>query len=121
MFNTNELEFLKNVLIESESYDDMTLSLIDKIDNTTKAMNECNQCLWSFYWDCEYGELCGLFKATREEVKSLTGKMAYFGEVLGKFTEVKGVIEETDILLISDDPLEVLLSFECGYNPMDHV
>lgn len=121
MFNINELEFLKNVLIESETQDKMILSLIDKIDNVVKTLSECKQCLWSFYYDCRYGEICGLFKATEEEVKELIGKEVYFGEVLGKHSEVYGSIEPSDIMLVSDEPLEVLLSFESGYNPLEYI
>ena len=41
MFEINELEFLKNVLKNTESQDEMTLSLIDKIDNVVKLASEC--------------------------------------------------------------------------------
>ena len=47
MFEINELEFLKNVLKNTESQDEMALSLIDKIDNVVKLASECKECLWS--------------------------------------------------------------------------
>lgn len=75
MFEIKELEFLREVLKSTESQDEMTLSLIDKIDNVVKSANECKECLWSFYWDCgRQGEVEGLFKATREEVENAIGK-----------------------------------------------
>ena len=50
IFEIKELEFIKKVLKCTESQDEMTLSLIDKIDNVLKTASEYKQCLWSFYW-----------------------------------------------------------------------
>ena len=122
MFEINELEFMCKVLKDTESQDEMTLSLIDKIDNVVKSASECKECLWSFYWDCSrQGEVEGLFKATKEEVENAIGKEVYFGEILGKHSEVYGTLEEGEIELISDNPIEVMNATESGYNPLEYL
>lgn len=122
MFNIKELKFIQNVLKSTESQDEMTLDLIDKIKNTIEIANECKECLWSFYWDCgRNGELEGLFKATKEEVQNAIGKTAYFGEVLGKHSDIYGTIEEREIQLVSDDPMKVISSTESGFNPLNYI
>lgn len=122
MFNIKELTFIQNVLKSTESQDEMTLDLIDKIKNIIEIANECKECLWSFHWSCgRQGDLDGLFKATKEEVKNVIGKTAYFGEVLGKHSEVYGTLEEHEIELVSDDPIKVMNSEESGFNPLNYV
>ena len=122
MFEIKELEFLTKVLKATESQDEMTLSLIDKIDNVIKSTNECKECLWSFYWDCgRQGEVEGLFKATKEEIENAIGKEIYFGEILGKYSEVCGEFEESDVELVSDNPIEVMNATESGYNPLEYL
>ncbi len=80
------------------------------------------ECLWRFYWNCgRQGEIEGIFKATKEEVDNAIGKDVYFGEILGKHSEVYGTIEEGEITLESDDPLVVKNAVESGYNPLDYL
>jgi hypothetical protein len=83
--------------------------------------------LWSFYFDCgRSGSLDGLFVATEEEVNSVIGKHAYFGEVLGKHSEVYGDIEPNDIhkLNISPEAVEEVSAHLgdtwSGFNPLDY-
>ena len=122
MFEIKELEFLRKVLKDTESQDEMTLCLIDKISNVIKSASEGKECLWSFYWDCgRQGKVEGLFKATKEEVENAIGKEVYFGEILGKHSEVYGTIEEGEIELVSDDPIEVMSATESGYNPLEYL
>lgn len=122
MFEIKELEFMCKVLKDTESQDEMTLSLIDKIDNVVKSASECKECLWSFYWDCgRQGEVEGLFKATKEEVENAIGKEVYFGEILGKHSEVYGTLEESEIELVSDNPIDVMNATESGYNPLEYL
>lgn len=81
-----------------------------------------NECLWRFYWDCgRQGEVEGIFKATKEEVDAAIGKEVYFGEILGKHSEVYGEIEDGEIVLESDDPIVVKNAIESGYNPLDYL
>ena len=122
MLNLDELKFVKNVLKDSESQDEMTLSIIEKINETVNKCEESNLCLWSFFWDCgRQGEVEGLFKATKEEVESAIGKQVYFGEILGKHSEVYGTLEQGEITLESDDTLVVLNAIENGYNPLEYI
>jgi hypothetical protein len=84
--------------------------------------------LWSFYWDYKRcGSLDGLFVATEEEVKEAIGQEAYFGEVLGKHSEVYGDLSEGDISKIDISPEAVaevskhLGTTWSGFNPLHYV
>lgn len=84
--------------------------------------------LWKFYWDCHrQGDVTGLFVATEEEVNDLIGKYVYFGEILGKHSEVYGNIEEGEIEKLDLDSETVekvskILGYTwSGYNPLDYV
>ncbi|MDR7001605.1 hypothetical protein [Neobacillus niacini] len=89
-------------------------------------MNEKH--LYSFECDCgRMGALYGLFIATESEVTDAVGKNAYFGEVLGKHSEVYGTIEESYITKIEVSPL-TLKELEdkfgdtlSGYNPLEYL
>lgn len=60
--------------------------------------------LWKFVWDCgRQGFLESLFVADEAEVESIIGKEVFFGEVLGKHSDVYGTIERGEITAISDD------------------
>lgn len=69
------------------------------------------------------GDLEGLFTAKKSHVKWLIDSKieVYFGEVLGKHSEVYGNIEEKEIIFISDNPevIKVIADFELenGHNP----
>ena len=76
--------------------------------------------------DCgRYGNLYGIFVADKEYVDTLidSGIEVYFGEVLGKHSDVYGEIEETDIKLVTDDPIAIEIferyDLSSGYNPFD--
>lgn len=81
--------------------------------------------IYKFYMDCwRAGDLEGLFIANTEDVKKLIGQYIYFGEVLGKHSEVDCNIEEDHLELISVDPEHVemfeQLDLSVGYNPFDY-
>lgn len=60
--------------------------------------------IYEFYWDCgRSGDLEGLFIADSDDVAKAIGKNIYFGEVLGKHSEVEGILEAGDITLKTDD------------------
>lgn len=87
-----------------------------------------NRFLWKFYWDCgRQGNLDGLFVATEEEVKNLIGKEIYFGEILGKHSEICGEIEKNDIEKVDLDSETVekvtalLGNTWSGYNPLNYL
>ena len=85
--------------------------------------------LYSFYWDCgRIGELDGLFIADDCVVAETIGKNIYFGEVLGKHSEIYGVLEEKDLKVLSEDADKVNWLFDLmqgynvsGYNPLNYI
>lgn len=87
-----------------------------------------NKYLWKFCWEYgRRGNVEGLFIATEDEVRNSLGKEAYFGEILGKHSEVYGILEECDFekVEIEFEAIERLASYLgdtwCGYNPLDYV
>ena len=82
--------------------------------------------LYKFRWDCgRQGHVDGVFTAEEDEVKSTIGKRIYFGEILGKHSEIFGWLDKEDIEMLSDDP-KVVDIFETkvgpfGYNPLEYV
>jgi hypothetical protein len=68
------------------------------------------------------GELEGLFVADSESVSKAIGKQVYFGEVLGKHSEIFGTLEEGDLKLKSNanDHVEMFLHLDLatGHNPL---
>ena len=84
--------------------------------------------LYKFYWDCErQGEVEGIFIADETELENAIGKSVYFGEILGKHSEVYGVLEKEDIeeMKVSKNTLEelekILGNSISGYNPLSYV
>ncbi len=71
------------------------------------------------------GEVEGIFIAESEKVKDIIGKHIYFGEILGKHSEVQGTLEENEIELITEDQtaVEVIEKYglETGYNPFGYL
>lgn len=73
------------------------------------------------------GTLSGVFISTKEQVRRLidTNITVYFGEVLGKHSDIFSEINQEDILLISDDP-EIVSMLEKhpdiiqGINPLTY-
>lgn len=86
--------------------------------------------LYSFFWDCRrQGFLDGLFIAEEKDVERLIGRTVYFGEVLGKHSDVFGTIQREEIKELSDDQDFISKLQECvgrddtisGYNPFDYI
>lgn len=80
--------------------------------------------LYKFFWDCgRAGSLEGAFIADSADIASILGKEVYFGEALGKHSEIYGIVEADDIELVSDDSAVVsaLRGFSVGYNPLDYL
>ena len=85
------------------------------------------EAIYSMVFDCgRMGSLEGKFVTTKEKMSKLieSQKEVYFGEVLGKHSEVYGPIDETDVTLVSDDPKTVQMfkdnNFSSGYNPFEY-
>lgn len=117
MFVKEELEYINSLLDGVES--PMAKQIKEKIFKLTE---ETGQCVWSFYWDCgRSGVVEGTFIATKQEIKNSIGKQVYFGEILGKHSEVYGVLEKCDLELVSDDPVIVSTYNTSGYNPLGYI
>ena len=85
--------------------------------------------IYEFYWDCgRMGNVDGLFIADKEIVEKAIGKHVYFGEILGKHSEVSGTLDENDLEIMSEDQefikkFEEVLGkdFSQGCNPLDYI
>ena len=84
--------------------------------------------IYQFYWDCgRMGDLHGLFIADDEEVKKLFGHEIYFGEVLGKHSEIYGELKKKDLTVKTEDQDFIVQFIEIfgegtisGFNPLDY-
>lgn len=84
--------------------------------------------LWKFSWDCgRMGEVEGLFVATEKEIEKSIGKNVYFGEILGKHSEIYGTLdmEDLDKMDLDTESVEkvtkLLGETWSGYNPLDYI
>ncbi len=83
-----------------------------------------------FNADCgRMGWLDGLFVNTRERLEEITGYHIYFGEVLGKHSEISLDMNEDMFIVLSEDQghIEWLVGINdgdwtiSGYNPFDYI
>lgn len=84
--------------------------------------------LYRFLWDCgRQGHVEGLFVASELEIEKVIGKTVSFGEILGKHSEIDGVIARDDIEKVDLDSgtvekvAKILGDTWSGYNPFDYV
>jgi len=82
--------------------------------------------LYRYTMDCRrQGRVVGLFVADDSEVKEAMGKEVYFGEILGKHSDVSGTLSEDEFKVLTDDQdfIDKFLKFEChsGYNPLHYL
>ena len=85
--------------------------------------------IYRYYVDCDRsGKIEGLFIATKEEVKNIIGETIYFGEILGKHSDVRGTIEEDEIKEIEGISQQTIKELEekigctlSGYNPLEYI
>lgn len=82
--------------------------------------------IYKFKWSCgRMGSLSSVFVATQAEVDEVMGKEVYFGEVLGKHSEIYGTIKPGEIVEIPST-LEIVEFFEkhlggsFGHNPLEY-
>lgn len=82
-----------------------------------------------FFWDCgRQGDVEGLFITDQKQLDSIYGKEVYFGEILGKHSEVFSTVDKEDIGIICDDQevigvLQKAINGDTlsGYNPFDYL
>lgn len=85
--------------------------------------------LWKFKWDCgRMGYVRGLFVCTQAELDTALGREVYFGEILGKHSEIYGTLGEEDLTLVSEDQEKIQWLVEVigsptisGYNPLEYL
>lgn len=82
--------------------------------------------LWNLHFSAgRSGTLHGMFVATDEEIEAAMGQHLYFGEVLGKHSDVSGPLEASDITRVTDDEAFVskFEEYGCasGYNPLEYL
>ncbi len=83
--------------------------------------------IYEFYWDCgRMGHVEGIFSAEEANIKECIGKRIYFGEILGKHSEIYGDLKENDLKILTDDQefikkAEELKLIPSGYNPLDYI
>jgi hypothetical protein len=83
--------------------------------------------VYSMFLDCgRMGDLTGTFLSSEEEIMEAGGKRVYFGEVLGKHSEIYvDDFDELEVDLVTDDPDAVKIfrdySLTSGYNPFDYI
>jgi len=83
--------------------------------------------LYEFYCDCgRMGHLEGLFVASQEEVNNAIGNTIYFGEVLGKHSDIDVDLEEKHLKVLSEDRDKIEWLVEImgdtsisGFNPIE--
>ena len=83
--------------------------------------------LYKFHWDCgRMGDVEGVFVADSEDVSYMIDNNVevYFGEILGKHSEVSGCIDKEDITFITSEEnvIDIVEQYglESGYNPLDY-
>jgi hypothetical protein len=82
--------------------------------------------LYRFRWNADRGgSLTGIFVASPEAIEEAIGEVAYFGEVLGKHSCVRGVLDRGDISEVecsegfAEEFARIVRSV--GYNPLDYL
>lgn len=85
--------------------------------------------IYEFHWDCgRMGDVDGMFIAEKSEVEAAIGKEVYFGEILGKHSDVHGTLDREDLTIKTEDQ-EFIAKFEeimgagfcTGYNPLHYI
>jgi hypothetical protein len=73
------------------------------------------------------GFLEGIFIASQEDIDNILGEEIWFGEVLGKHSDIHGTLTEEDLTLKSDDQEFITKMIEIfgagtisGFNPFDY-
>lgn len=82
--------------------------------------------VYRFHADCgRMGDLHGIFVATDDQIQQVLGKEAYFGEVLGKHSDVYVTLTEKMLEVVTDDLdfVEKFTRYRCesGFNPLHYL
>lgn len=82
--------------------------------------------LVKFKWDCgRMGDVESVFITTQEKLEEVYGKRVYFGEILGKHSDIGGTVEENEFTILSEDQEFIKKCLEIfgnetisGHNPL---
>lgn len=85
--------------------------------------------LYRFNWDCgRNGDVEGVFIQDEATILGAMGKTVQFGEILGKHSDVHGVLDAEDLEVLSEDQAFISKLEEVvggpsisGYNPLDYI
>lgn len=93
---------------------------------TNKTLPKTGKHIYRFTFDCgRMGTLMGLFVADARVINEAIGRKVYFGEVLGKHSEIFGELTSDQFEVHSSDPnfMEKFERLGCssGYNPLDYL
>lgn len=82
--------------------------------------------LYRYTMGCgRHGRVDGLFTVEEADLKAALGKEVYFGEILGKHSEVMGTLEESEFEMLTDDAAFITLfekyGCESGRNPLNYL
>jgi len=85
-----------------------------------------SKAIYKLHYDCgRQGELNGVFVAEKAKMQWLkeTRQEIYFGEVLGKHSEVSGPLDDVDFTLVSENEEAIKLvndlDLQTGFNPLE--
>ena len=83
-----------------------------------------------YYFEADFGRMGtidSIFVADDKEVKEAIGKTAYFGEILGKHSDIIKDLEEKDFIVTTTDQdfidkfIKIFGKYACGYNPLEYI
>lgn len=82
--------------------------------------------VYKFHWDCgRLGDVEGVFIARPSWVDKAIGEEVYFGEILGKHSEIYGTLKAHNLKRLNLPPAAVGLLRdvlgEVGYNPLRYI
>ncbi len=83
--------------------------------------------LYRFEWYVgRMGTVRGIFAEEESVINKNIGKPVYFGEILGKHSEIFGNLEEKDLKVLTDDQDFIIKAEQYeliphGYNPLDYL
>lgn len=104
----------------------MAESLVEFPGTTHQSPAPDAEVVWRFEWYLgRNGTVESEFVATRKEIEAVLGQSVYFGEILGKHSEVRGTLEASEFKMISDDVAFAQKFKELigttGYCPFDYL
>jgi aryl-phospho-beta-D-glucosidase BglC (GH1 family) len=115
--------FTNNATYSSET--ELTPELLKQLETINGVVKPLPaEAVYSFLWDLgRQGKLEGTFTLTDELYKEILGQEVYFGEVLGKHSEVYGTLTEEDFTLVTRNPTSVAFTKAnpSGFNPLDYM